>query len=376
MTKICDNALRIRTTGNFHKQLDDKKKTHLTKNVKQCKNNNCVPLSQDYTLNISRENITKVNYHHESIKGKPLSLKTVVYTIVVISAVSGMVGASPIERSTDMARNRHRRGIGWFTAPVDCDDFARARAKVQELKECSDDVTWLYNKAKHLTHHVKRRGKDECNNINNEIKEMKIVTGKPITTSVSSDCLGENVTNDIANLKREKRSNDDFIQIVEQQHTAYSEISSRILRMHGNNVNNDIKKLEEQQAKIVDINHKINTLPADCLSFVKNQQRADDARGAYKNLDSLTSTYKDSNFEINRDIIFANDAIPKRHDMSCETDPIAQQKMDAYHDEKYFRCDNGAPPDKYCQQPATHLADEIYMDNFRTSQARAPLYFK
>ncbi|MDO6407476.1 hypothetical protein [Pantoea phytobeneficialis] len=370
------NASLIQTTGLFHNKVNNKNKTHLPQKIKKFTNNIEVPKSQDYVVKIRGENHQSVNFRAPQWNGKSLTLKDVCLGFLVVQTVAAVAGALPVEGTSDIPPQRDKRGISLFAISNDCSPYAKKRAKAQALKDCSDDIANMNRMAKHLIHHARTRGRDECNNINNEIKEMKIVTGKPVSTGVSSECLGGNISNDIANLKTEKMDTESFIKIVEKQNTAYSAISGEILRMHGNNVDSDIRKLEDQQEKIWSVNEGIHHLPDNCKNFIKDQDSAENTRGAYENLEALVAGHKDTNFEINRALIFANDEIPKRGGMDCEVSPIAERYMDAFHNERFFRCDNGGPKDKYCDDAATQRADKIYNDNFSNPRVRAPLYFK
>lgn len=366
----------IQTTGLFHNKLKNKDKTHSPPKIKKLTNNIEVPKSQDYVVKIRDEKHHGVNFRSPQRNGKSLTLKDVCLGFLVVQTVAVVAGASPVVGTSDITQHRDKRGISLFAIPHDCTPYATKRAKAQALKDCSDDIANLNRKAKHLIRHAQTRGRDECNNINNEIKEMNIVTGKPISTGVSSECQGGNISNDIANLKNEKMDTESFIQIVGRQNTLYSAISEKILRMHANNVDGEIRKLEDKQGKIEGVNEGINHLTDDCKELIKDQHSADNTRGAYENLEALVAGHKDTHFEINRALIFANDEIPKRGGMGCEVSPIATRNMDAFHNEKFFRCDNGGPKDQYCDDAATQLAERIYINNFATPVVRAPLYFK
>ncbi|ERK09531.1 hypothetical protein L579_1314 [Pantoea sp. AS-PWVM4] len=370
------NASLIKTTGLFHNKVNNKNKTHLPQKIKKFTNNMEVPKSQDYVVKIRDENHQGVNLRAPQWNGKSLTLKDVFLGLLVVQTVAVVAGASPVGQTSGITPQRNKRGISLFAVSNDCSSYATKRAAAQAIKDCSDDIAYFNRKAKHLIHHARTRGQDECNNINNEIKEMKIVTGKPVSTGVSSECLGGNISNDIANLKSEKMYTESFIEIVEKQNTTYSVISVKILRMHGNNVDSDIGKLEDQQRKIWEINEGIDHLTDDCNKFIKVKYLADNTRGAYENLEALVAGHKDTNFETNRALIFANDEIPKSGGMDCEVSPIAQQYMDAFHNEKFFRCDNGGPKDKYCDDAATQRAEKIYNNNFSNPRVRSPLYFK
>lgn len=376
MQKLNINASWVRTIGVFNNKVNNKSQKYLPLKIKYFSNNMEMFKSQDYVVNVREENSYSVNCCSAQRNGKSLTLKGVCIGMLVVQTVSLVAAASPAERTSESTQLRNKRGFSFFTDTNDCTPYATQRANVQLLDDCSNDIAYLNRQAKHLIHHTRIRGKIECSHMNTEIEEVGFITGKPVSTGVSPECFGANVSNDIVNLKREQTDNEYYIEVLSKQDSAYAAISVKILNMHGDNVAGDIEKLAQQRDKIWEIHDVMNDIPDDCKIFIKNQYSTNNTRGAFENLEGLVAGFEDTKFEIYREIIFANDKIPKKGGIGCEVSAIAPKKMDTYHDEKYFRCDNGGPKDKYCDDPATQQADVIYKNNFSKSRVRSGMHYK
>lgn len=281
-------------------------------------------------------------------------------------------GAPLHHDNSDSTHVIDKRWIWWYARDSDCNLYAIPREKVQRTKDCYDHFDSEKEKTDYLFDFMSSQGRRLCEKINQQIENTSVLTGKPRSTGVSSECFEENISEDLNNIRDELNGTLKFIELIDNREDNVTKVSVEILRIHKNDMIVFQQKLIEQKKKILDINNSIRHPPEHCSKYAPQYYVGETSRDMIENLKQFACEDRKRRFVINRDIILGNNDIPSASEIGCESRPIAQRNMNEFANEFLLQCQGNIVKKPFCEEEKTQQARQIFQGRFFAANFRRP----